>query len=143
MVSAGVNIDCNFAAEKKSNNSQRKTTQKQTIMKRFSALSLLFIAIGALANASCLNDSVSTTDDITTSASSDDSGIDMSGNASGTEAWLRRIGVLKTSGSTAEIAALSTMGQKDEIYTINGLKLKEAAASGPYIVNGKKVYLKF
>ena len=33
--------------------------------------------------------------DITTPGQADDAGIDMPGNASGTEAWLRRIGVLK------------------------------------------------
>lgn len=35
------------------------------------------------------------TDDITTPGRNDDSGIDMPGNANGTEAWLRRIGIMK------------------------------------------------
>lgn len=34
-------------------------------------------------------------DDITTPGRADDAGIDMPGNASGTEAWLRRIGIIK------------------------------------------------
>lgn len=34
-------------------------------------------------------------DDITTAGPADDAGIDMPGNANGTESWLRRIGVLK------------------------------------------------
>ena len=34
-------------------------------------------------------------DDITTPGRADDDGIDMPGNANGTEAWLRRIGVIK------------------------------------------------
>jgi hypothetical protein len=34
-------------------------------------------------------------DDITTPGPSDDAGIDMPGSANGTEAWLRRIGIIK------------------------------------------------
>lgn len=34
-------------------------------------------------------------DDITTLGRPDDAGIDMPGNANGTEAWLRRIGMIK------------------------------------------------
>lgn len=36
-----------------------------------------------------------TPDDITTPGPADDAGIDMPGNANGTEAWLRRIGIIK------------------------------------------------
>lgn len=34
-------------------------------------------------------------DDITTPGRADDAGIDMPGSASGTEAWLRKIGIIK------------------------------------------------
>ena len=34
-------------------------------------------------------------DDITTPGPPDDAGIDMPGSANGTEAWLRRIGIIK------------------------------------------------
>jgi len=75
--------------------------------------------------------------DITTPGPADDAGIDQPGNASGTEAWLRRIGVI---GGASGISRIETSSPKAEsMYDINGRRIASAASPGVYIIGGKKI----
>jgi len=80
-------------------------------------------------------------DDITTPGPSDDAGIDMPGNARGTEAWLRRIGVL-SDGNISGISSVEySPSSESVVYNISGQRLVRPAV-GVYIVDGRKVMMK-
>lgn len=77
-----------------------------------------------------------TPDDITTAGPSDDAGIDQPGNARGTEAWLRRIGVLPD--PTAINSVKMNSSNANAVYDLQGRRLTAITHSGVYIVGGTK-----
>lgn len=70
----------------------------------------------------------------------DDAGIDQPGNASGVEAWLRRMGLL---ADATDIKGVTTNEKsKNVYYTMNGVRTNAVPTFGVYVANGTKYLAK-